>query len=218
LRAYFISGLGADARIFANVRLPAHVAIHHVPWLEPEKNEPLQAYCRRMALGLRTDEPFILVGLSFGGLVAIEWNRFLRPAFTFILSSVTTDKDFPWTFRLIKAFGLQRVSPSLLKKIPSPLYNWIFGAYLPEEKRMLRSFLREVTPSYLSWSMNAVLTWRNPARPPKLLHLHGSEDRIFPRHSTHADVWIEHTGHFMAYDHADEVNKVMALHLEKNGL
>src|SRR6478735_6112289 len=76
---YFISGLAADERLFHNLQLPENIKIKYLPWLEPEKAESMNSYCRRLAAPIDTNSGFVLVGLSFGGMAAIEMNKFLRP-------------------------------------------------------------------------------------------------------------------------------------------
>ncbi|MGN6647483.1 MAG: alpha/beta fold hydrolase, partial [Cytophaga sp.] len=67
---YFFSGLGADKRVFKKLRLPEHVEIRHVEWIQPQPEESLKNYVRRLSAVIQTDKPFCLIGLSFGGIVA----------------------------------------------------------------------------------------------------------------------------------------------------
>lgn len=213
MTAYFISGLGADKKIFDRLRLPDNYDIVHIPWLEPEKGEPLSHYCERMGRQINQKDDFVLVGMSFGALVAIELSKTLHPKQVIIISSVASHHEFPFKFRLARALRLQKLVPVWLIKIPNPLLYWIFSAHTEKEKSMLRYFLRTVSPRYLKWSMSAVLNWKNEWRPKNLFHIHGTADRIFPIDQTHADAKIFGGGHFMAYDRADEISEILDLQL-----
>jgi len=66
MNAYFISGLGADKRIFSKLKLSEKINIIHVDWINPDRNETLEAYSKRLSRIIDTSQPFALVGVSFG--------------------------------------------------------------------------------------------------------------------------------------------------------
>lgn len=209
MTAYFISGLGADERIFERVVLSKDIAVKHVHWIEPLPGEPLQEYCRRLLPQINTNDDFVLIGLSFGGMVAIELNKIIHPKKIIIISTVATANEFPLQFKIARLLRFPKTLPSWLLKTPNPITNWFFGVRTKEEKEMLRYFLKTVTPNYLKWSMKTVLNWKNHERPSNLFHIHGKEDKIFPFEKTHADAIVENTGHFMVYDKAEEVSRIL---------
>lgn len=210
MTAYFISGLGADERIFERIVLPKGILKKHVHWIEPLPHEPLPDYCRRLLAQIPADDAFILIGLSFGGMVAIELNQFIHPKQIILISTVATASEFPLKFKLARFLRLHKIIPAWLLKIPNPVTDWIFGVKTPGEKKLIRSFLKQVTPRYLKWSMNAVLNWKNEQRPHNLVHILGKNDRIFPYAKTNADILIEKGGHLMVYDQAEKINRVLA--------
>src|SRR6478609_3129585 len=103
---YFISGLAADERLFHNLQLPENIKVKYLPWLEPEKAESMNSYCRRLASRIDTSSGFVLVGLSFGGMAAIEMNKFLRPRKTVLISSIVTDDGLSRFFRIVHRLRL----------------------------------------------------------------------------------------------------------------
>ena len=72
MKAYFISGIGADYRLFTHIRLPEGFETCYVHWIPPEKDETLPVYARRLAEQIDTSEPFVLIGFSLGGIMAVE--------------------------------------------------------------------------------------------------------------------------------------------------
>lgn len=82
---YAISGLGADERVFQYLKLE-HELIP-IPWLTPENGEPIEWYAKRMAAKINTEEEFVILGVSFGGLVAVEMSKILKPTITVLISS-----------------------------------------------------------------------------------------------------------------------------------
>lgn len=69
-KCYLLSGLGADGTVFQYLDFEG-VEVEYMEWLPPLPKETLPAYAKRMTQKITTPHP-ILVGLSFGGMVAIE--------------------------------------------------------------------------------------------------------------------------------------------------
>ncbi len=75
---YLVPGLAADKEIFKNTQLPApQYTIHVISWLIPHRRETIVDYAARMAVFV-THENAVLVGVSFGGIVAQEMDFFLK--------------------------------------------------------------------------------------------------------------------------------------------
>src|SRR6218665_2073919 len=41
---YFLSGLGADQRVFRKLELDKHFQVRHIEWIRPLRNESLRSY------------------------------------------------------------------------------------------------------------------------------------------------------------------------------
>jgi predicted alpha/beta hydrolase family esterase len=206
----FISGLGADERIFKKIVLPDNVIINHIHWIEPLPQEAIQEYCKRLLPQIDVNNKFILIGLSFGGMVAIELSKIIHPRQVIIISSVATAKEFPLQFKIVKHLRLHKIIPIRLIKIPNPIVNWFFGVKTKKEKEMLQAFSKNVSPNYLKWSMNTVLNWNNKQKPDNLVHIHGKNDKIFPSSKTNADITIEKGGHLMVYNQAKKISDILS--------
>src|SRR5882724_23441 len=90
---YCISGLGADEKIFANLQLQGY-ELRHIPWLTPHKNEKINAYARRMAASIQHESP-LLIGVSFGGMVAIEIARHMPVRKLILISTIKSTGEMP---------------------------------------------------------------------------------------------------------------------------
>ena len=88
MKIYGISGLGADKRIFDSLNLD--YPLIPVDWIEPTENESLKDYSNRLLKVIDTKSDFALLGVSFGGLVAVEISKVLKPRLTIIISSAET--------------------------------------------------------------------------------------------------------------------------------
>jgi hypothetical protein len=209
LTAYFISGLGADRKVFSKIKLPSGIRIKHIEWIEPLKKESLENYCRRLSAQMNEEDQFIFVGLSFGGIVAIELNKFLPAKQIILISSISTKYELPSRYRIINFLKLIRILPAGVLKFPLQLVYWFFNARSEKEKELLKYYIKHISGNYLKWSLNAVLNWKNKQRPSNLFHIHGTSDRIFPCEKTHADVKIKNGGHLIVYDKANQVSNII---------
>ncbi len=206
---YFISGLGADERVFERLKLSDSIIVKHIKWIEPIANEPLSDYCQRLTREIDTTTEFSLIGMSFGGLAAIELNKIVTPLKTIIISSVTSEKEYSFLFRLLRTLRLHKIIPMFLLRIPNPFAYWLFGTKSQEEKTILKTYMKTVSSTYFRWSMNAVLTWKNNIRPNNLSQIHGTADKIFPFRLTHPDFAVKDGQHLMVYDRANEISSII---------
>lgn len=213
MNVYFISGLGADERAFQRIVLPGdRFTVHHLAWKPPLARESMNAYARRLAAEMDTTRPFSLVGLSFGGMMAVEMNTFLKPVRTILLSSDYTKSHLPLYIQWIGRLRLHRVAPpSWLKRWPA-LAHWYFGTTTAAEKHLLDQFLHDADERFLQWAINAVLTWQNHALPPGCIRIHGDSDKVLPHHAD-ADAVIKGGGHFMVLTKAREISCLLANYL-----
>lgn len=206
---YFISGLGATYQVFKRLRFPNTITVRYVDWVEPLKNENLKAYCSRLAIQFDTSQNFVIIGLSFGGVIATELTKQLKPKETIIISSVSTKKEIPWTYKTLGVLGLNKLIPAKLLKKPTALTYWFFGVTNNDEKQLLQEMLLNTSPKFLKWAIDQILHWTNNERPQNLFHIHGRADRILPCNNTKADIKIKDGGHLMIYSHADKINALL---------
>ncbi len=208
MTVYFISGLGADERVFDKLTLPLNWDVQHIAWLPHLPNESLSSYCHRLSAAIDTPE-FVLVGLSFGGIVAVELAHFLNPKLTVLISSVATRRELPLLYRMIAKTKLDRLVPASFLKIPNSFLYRFFGTSAAEEKRLLRQTIANTNSRFLKWAIHEIINWTNSERPAPLFHIHGTNDHLFAIKNTNADVQIQGGGHLLVYDSADEISRIL---------
>lgn len=215
MKVYFISGLGADARIFKHIVLPPSCEPVHLDWIEPVKNETLAHYAYRMANRIDTSEAFALVGLSLGGMIATEIANRYASSQTVLISSIPTSDQLPGYYKWAGRIGLHKMVPvSLFRRVA-----WIkrlFTAETAEDKTLLRMMIRNLDPSFVHWAFHAILGWNNNIPPPALCHIHGSRDEILPRRYARPTHILPRAGHMMVLNRAAEINRILWQVFENN--
>ncbi len=209
MKAYFISGLGADKKAFYKLKLPAGYEPVYLDWIAPLSKESLKDYAHRFSGFINDKEEFILVGLSLGGMIASEIARIKTPQKTILLSTASSSNEMPWYFRWAGKLGIQKIIPiGLYKQVT--IINHFMGSKSKADKAMVMSFVNQTDPSFIRWSINAILGWKQQERLSNSIHIHGNKDRLLPVRYTNASYIVKNGKHLMVLNKADEINKILA--------
>ncbi len=211
MNIYAISGLGADQRVFKYLSLPVKLIPLH--WLEPEPDEDLPHYAQRMCAKIDTSEPFILMGLSFGGMVASEMNKYLKPEKTILISSAATAKELPWFYIWAGRLRLLSFIPKALFVPPLLVALYLFDT---AQSKLMKGILDDTDRDFAKWAMIELCNWKNQDVPPQLVRIHGSSDKMMAIDQQKADYLIPQGGHFMIVDRAAEVSEAIEEVLNKS--
>ncbi len=84
-----LPGLGADSRLFDPQR-QAFRDLWSPPWILPRNYERLIDYAERMAEVVALREPFVLGGVSLGGMIAYEIARHVKAHAVILIASCRT--------------------------------------------------------------------------------------------------------------------------------
>ncbi len=208
-KIYCISGLGADEKAFAKIKVPG-CQLEHLHWIAPEKNEAIGAYAKRMAAQIKEEHP-ILMGLSFGGMLCIEIAKQMPVEKVILISSIPSYKQLPRWMRAAGKLKLNRLVPiRAYTNALEPVQNYFMGAKTKDELAIVRHYRKNVQQGLLDWSVDAILNWKNDWQPQNLMHIHGDADRIFPFKKIHPDFVVKDGTHFMIFSKAKEVNECLA--------
>ncbi len=208
MNLYLISGLGVDRRAFARLQFPETVKACYLDWIPPAgSEESLQNYSLRIASGIDQSSPFMLCGLSMGGMVATEIAKVFPPQKLILLSSTPIAKGLPKAYRLSGKYGLHKMLPAELITKPNFLAHWFLGARNAAERELLDGILRDTDPNFVKWALHSILHWENELVPANLYRIHGSSDRLIPC-PPDAEMKISGAGHLMVWTHAEQISGV----------
>lgn len=202
MKLYAISGLGADHRVYDQLHL--NCPVEHLSWLEPKKKEDIALYAQRMASQIQKNEPFGIMGVSFGGLVAVEMSKLLNPQLTILISSVETRKELPLLYRFFGMTKIITLFPHFFFVPPKRLMHWVFGA---KNKSLLSEILNDADPRFTRWALQTLCSWRSRlALTNPVLRIGGAKDKLLPPHYTGESTILAEGEHFMIVDRADEIS------------
>jgi pimeloyl-ACP methyl ester carboxylesterase len=209
---YLISGLGADSRIFKNLNLQ-DFQFKYLEWTPIIENESLESYALKLSKQILDENP-ILLGVSFGGLMAIEISKIINTDKIIIVSSIKSSEDFPFIFKILDKLKLHKYIPNNLINNSNYFTYWFFGLKKKEDKLMLKNILKDTDPLFFKWAIDKLLSWNNTYVPFNLIHIHGDNDRLIPKPSKSTCISIKSGGHLMIFTHAKEILKKINQQLE----
>jgi pimeloyl-ACP methyl ester carboxylesterase len=207
-KIYCISGLGADHRVFERLEIPDYVLVP-VKWLKPEQGETLVGYAGRLQEQIVDDSP-ILMGLSFGGIVALELSKLVKPALTILVSSVKDQNEIPPYLRAIGKTGLDKAVPFRNNRVIRKIARGFQGITSNEDRELFDAIMNVTEMGFAKWAVGQFLRWQGCRPVGKVVHLHGSADRIIPARYVKPDILVEGGSHFMIVIRAIEIQDELA--------
>ncbi len=209
MKVYFISGLAADSRVFKYIQLPANCEAVHLHWIDPLKNESLQSYSMRLAEKIDVNEPFSIIGLSMGGMIASEISHKLNPIITILISSIPSSKYLPFYFKMAGKLKLHKAVPVSFVK-SAAIAKRFFSAETDDDKMTIKQIIEDSDTNFIHWAMDAILKWKNEISPASYIHIHGTRDEVLPMRFVKPTHIIPKAGHLMVMTNAKQLNEILS--------
>ncbi len=206
-KIYIISGLGVDQRVLSKINFGS-LDMEYLDWITPISHEPLAIYAKRLSSKITVKQP-ILIGLSFGGMIAIEIAKTIPIKKIILLASVKGRHEFPIRYRLASWLRINQLVPNSFLKWHNFLLDYFFGISSEEDSQLLKQILQDTNPVFMAWAIHQILHWKNRFIPGNLIHIHGDKDRIIPIKRLKTSIVIKGAGHFMTVTHSQEVEKLL---------
>lgn len=206
---YFISGLGADERVFVNLDIGG-LDFKHIKWETPSNKENLTNYCKRLISQIDLNKEIILIGVSFGGIVAQELAKIIKVSKVIIISSVKSVGEFDFALDMVRRLRLHKPVPASLLKWSNKLTgNYYFGLKSKHERHLLQQIIADTDKVFLKWAIGEIMNWKNDIPSKEVFHIHGERDRVFPTRRIRNFIRIKDGGHFMILNKAEEVSRII---------
>ena len=207
---YFMPGLAASSKIFEYIKLPQELfEFHFLNWLIPEtNNESLENYAQRLSAFIKHENP-ILVGVSFGGIIVQELNRIIPVKKTIVISSVKNHNEFPKRLKLLRFTKAYKLFPSKKLSEIEDFSKFGFNNSFKKKSDLYNKYLDVRNEKYLNWAIHQVLHWKSTNNSQNIIHIHGSDDSIFPIKHIKNSIVIDGGTHAMIITKAKKINKIL---------
>lgn len=194
---YFMPGLAASSSIFERIVLPTEsFEVILLDWVQPKKDETLVSYAQRMAEKV-VHENAVLIGVSFGGILVQEMAAFLNLKKLIIISSVKTRDEMPRRIKFAKMTKAYKLLPTSLLNNVEKLIKYSFGNVINQKLKLYEKFLHLRNKEYLDWAIEQVVCWDRSVPDPKVIHIHGDLDEVFPAKNINSFIPIKGGTHIM---------------------
>ena len=177
---YFMPGLAASTLIFEKIDLPKDVfEVVFLEWEIPLVKESLVEYALRMTQKIKHPNP-VLIGVSFGGILVQEMANLIEVRKLIIISSAKTNLEFPKRMKVAKATKAYKLIPMNLILNLENLARFSFGEKINQRLHLYEKFLSVRDIGYLEWAVEQVILWDRTKVDPRVIHIHGDVDDVFP--------------------------------------
>lgn len=202
---YCISGLGGDERAFSFLKLTKEIEVKYLNWIIPDSNETMESYAEKMLAKINLNENFGIVGLSFGGMIATEIAKKVKPSLLILLSSAMTRKELPSIYRFGGITGLYRIMRPFFIKKGYFILNWFKNSGNPEKRILLGKMIEDNDNRFLGWAIKSASQWQNQTTV-DCVRIHGTKDRILPKGKFIANETVKGGGHLIVMSQPNEVS------------
>lgn len=211
---YFMPGLGVGPEIFKKLTLNPEYELHYLEWKKPiSQEESLVNYSMRMADDVKHENP-VLIGVSFGGILVQEMSKFINTKKIIIISSVKSKNEFPKRFKFANASKIYKLFPTSIVTNFDNYSKFFIGKYLRKKAENYKRYLTVKDKTYIEWSIQTVLNWKQETPIDPILHIHGTKDNVFPIKHIHNCEQIIDGDHAMIIIKAKKISEIINNYLK----
>lgn len=206
---YLFPGQGSDYRIFKQLSWPKNCGIVYIHYPVPEKEENLKEFSYRFIPLIDTSSPFVLLGVSLGGMICSELADILQAKKVILISSAKHSGELPGRYTFQQVVPLNKAVPGNTVKKGAIVLQPIVEPDSREDLDFFRSMLGKKDPTYLKRTVDMIINWDRIKYNSDIIHVHGDKDHTIPFKNVNADHVIEGGSHMMVYTRADEVSEIL---------
>jgi hypothetical protein len=205
---FLFPGLGADKRIFNGYNFGDN-NVYYINWVSSGGCNTLHEYSQKLLSQISAKENLVFIGVSFGGMCAVEIAKNLKPEKLILISSAKNSKEIPRYFRCLKYFPLYRIIPEWFYINGSILIKYVFGKMGKADTSLLVKMLRGNPPGYVKSAVRYIIEWNNTGTQENLTHIHGKKDNVLPFKLIKYPIVIDEGNHFMILNKKAEIEKII---------
>lgn len=204
---YLLPGQGADSRLFKYIEFPYDT--FHLELPVPDKNATLREYAHGFIDRIDTSRPFILIGVSFGGMICSELADTLEPESIIVISSAKCRSEMPGRYRFQKSIPLNKIIPKGMTKWGAKVLAPLVEPARKQDEEIFRSMLEAKDPVYLKRTVDMVINWDKQVFDSRIIHIHGDKDHTLPHRRVNYDYLVKDGTHMMVYIRGKEVSELI---------
>lgn len=212
---YCFPGQGSDRRIFDSIDFDLQYKIKIIEYGSPEKHMTMNAFAKQLSSQIDTNNNFILLGVSLGGMICVELSEFLKPQKTIIISSAKNSNELPIRYNFQKVIPIYKLLPGSLLRAGARILQPIVEPDRKKNKKTFVSMLRNKKPVYMKRTVEMLINWDRKNNSKSIYHIHGEKDHTLPIKKIKDPKYkVINGSHMMTLTRAKEISKILDLILK----
>ena len=187
MKVYCLPGMSTDRRVFDRLDLSEiGLEVVALPWPWWQGATSLQDFARRVAQSIPKDEPYLLLGVSMGGMVMQEVRHYMTtehhhpPRALALISSATGPHEFPFYLKMMRGIAGWTLVRNWNLKLFSASPAFFRSVKDPALRPMNQAMVRETGAPFLRWQMKMVARWKPSAPSVVDVRIHSYKDKVLP--------------------------------------
>jgi pimeloyl-ACP methyl ester carboxylesterase len=215
---YLIPGQGSDYRLFKNLQIDSRFEVRDISYCIPDENMTLPEFARELSIQIDTSQPFILIGVSLGGMIATEIGEFMNPKKIILISSAKCRDELPKRYKFQRSFPIYKMISGGLTKKGAKIMQPIVEPDRNREKETFKSMLNDKDPEFLKRTVKMILEWERSDYRSDIIHIHGDNDNTIPIRNVKYNYLIKNGSHMMVLTKGAEISNLINEILIKNNV
>jgi pimeloyl-ACP methyl ester carboxylesterase len=212
---YCFPGQGSDRRIFESLTVTPGYELKVIEYGTPDAGMTMNDFARRLSEQIDTSRPFVLVGVSLGGMICAELNEILNPEKTIIISSAKNSDELPMRYQFQKSIPLYKLFPGSVLHAGAKLMQPIVEPDRRHYKETFQSMLSSKDPVYMERTVDMIINWDRNENTKMIYHIHGAQDHTLPIRKIKSPTFVVERGsHMMTLTRAKDVSQILNSILE----
>jgi len=207
---YLFPGQGSDYRLYRDIKFPRGYDTLHISYPIPDKRESMEEFAQRFIPLIDQDMPYILMGVSLGGMICTELSDTLFPEFTILISSAKAWFELPGHYTFMRKFHMDRLIPKSFVKGGARMLQGIIEPDRKQDPEIFKDMLKKKDPLYLKRTGQMIVSWDREYYSRSIYHIHGDADNTIPIKNVKYDYVVKEGSHMMALTRAEEISEIIS--------
>lgn len=201
MKIHFLSGMGADSRIWNGYRESFPDGQFHNWILKYGKDMGICDYSKELIKSINISDDDMIVGVSMGGIVGAEIQNQMPDVKLIQISSCTNYAQLNRFVGCLSPIG--KIMPfGKLASVPNALMpNTIM--------ELTNTMYKESDYGFIKWACMAIPKWSGHLGKGKITKILGNNDFIFPIKKQSPDFIIQGGTHLMVMTHFAQITKIL---------
>ena len=173
-------------------------------------------YARILSTHIDTTEPFVLIGLSLGGMIAVEMNNYIKPEGIILISSVCNASQLPGRYRIMRYLPFHKCIGKNSMSLAAKLFP-VLSELDSSGNVLYTNMIADHDPKTMRTHIGFIAHWKQDTNcSGKIYQIHGEKDPVLPmRKIEGVDHVIPGGKHKLLITHSEEISALLNMIIKK---